>query len=452
MNKLKILSLSALFGISTYATAQTDTTVQTKSFSLKESIDYALTHNALNLNADIDVQISTAKKNEIRGIGFPQISGSFDLKDYVELPTQLLPGEIFGGPPGSFIPVQFGTKYNATAGVQATLAIFNSDYIVAIQSSKTFLELSQKNAQRTKIETTVAVSKAYYSVLVNMQRLQLLDANIKRIKKLFDDTKALNQNGFVEKIDVDRVEVAYNNLIAEKEKVARLIVIAEYLLKFQMGIDIQTPILLTDSMNFNEIPQMPDTSVAAKFDFINRIEYSLLLNQRKLNELDWKRNRMGYLPTLFAYSNLSAQAQRNEFDIFNTGKRWYPIGIIGMTLNVPVFDGLQKNYRIQQSKLSLMKTQNLISHTENAIKLEISSSLTVYLNAIQSLSTQNKNMELAQGVYDASKKKYDAGVGSNLEVMTAETSLKEAQTNYYNALYEYYLAKVDLEKATGAIK
>ncbi len=452
MSKLKILSFITLFGANIYVNAQTDTTVQTKSFSLKEAIDYALTHNALNLNAGIDVQISTAKKNEIRGIGFPQISGSFDLKDYVELPTQLLPGEIFGGPPGSFIPVKFGTKYNATAGVQASLIIFNSDYIVALQSSKTFLELSEKNAQRTNIETTVAVSKAYYSVLVNRQRLQLLEANVHRIKKLFDDTKALNQNGFVEKIDVDRVEVAYNNLIAEKEKVARLIVIAEYLLKFQMGIDIQTQILLTDSMNLNEIPQMPDTSIAAKFDFINRIEYSLLINQRKLNELDWKRNKMGYLPTLFAYSNLSTQAQRNDFDIFNTDKRWFPIGIIGLTLNVPIFDGLQKNYRIQQSKLSLMKTQNLISHTENAIKLEISSSLTLYQNAIQSLSTQKKNMELAQGVYAASKIKYDAGVGSNLEVMTAETLLKEAQTNYYNALYEYYVAKVDLDKATGIIK
>lgn len=452
MNKLKILSLSVLLGVSAYATAQTDTTVQTKSFSLKEAIDYALTHNALNMNSEIDVQMSNAKKNEIRGMGMPQISGSFDLKDYVELPTQLLPGEVFGGPPGTFIPVQFGTKYNATIGAQATLGIFNSDYIVALQSSKTFLELSKKNAQRSKIETTVAVSKAYYSVLVNRQRLQLLETNIQRIKKLFDDTKALNQSGFVEKIDVDRVEVALNNLIAEKEKVARLIMIAEYLLKFQMGLDVLTPIVLTDSMNFDEIPQMPDTAIAGKFDFKNRIEYSLLLNQRKLNELDWKRNRMGYLPTLFVYGNLSSQAQRNEFDIFNTSKRWYPIGIIGLTLNVPIFDGLQKNYRIQQSKLSLMKTQNMISFTENSIKLEISSTLVVYQNAIQSLATQKKNMMLAQGVYDASKKKYDAGVGSNLEVMTAETSLKEAQTNYYNALFEYYVAKVDLDKATGSIK
>lgn len=452
MIRLKTLFFFALFGVGIYVKAQTSVTEKSQSFSLKEAVDYALQHNALNVNAGIDVQISVAKKNEIRGLGFPQISGSFDLKDYEKLPTQLLPGEVFGGPPGSFIPVQFGTKYNATGGIQATLGIFNSDYIVALQSSKTFLELSQKNAQRTKIETVVAVSKAYYSVLINRQRMQLLEANILRLKKLLDDTKALNQNGFVEKIDVDRVEVSYNNLISEKEKVAKLITIAECLLKFQMGLDIETPILLTDTMNFSEIPQMTDTSVVGKFEFKNRIEYSLLLNQRKLNELDLKRNRMGYLPSVYLYGNLSTQAQRNEFDIFNTSKKWYPIGIIGFTMNVPIFDGLQKNYRIQQSKLSLMKTQNLVSYTENAIKLEISSTLTVYQNAIQSLTTQKKNMQLAEGVYDAAKKKYDAGVGSNLEVLNAETSLKESQTNYYNALYEYYVAKVDLDKATGIIK
>lgn len=451
MNKFKIISISILFGVNIHAAAQTDTT-QPQSFTLNQAVDYALTHNALNQNAEIDVQMAIAKKNEIRGMGLPQVSGNFDMKDYVELPTQLLPGEVFGGPPGSLIPVQFGTQFNATAGVQATISIFNSDYIVAMQSSKTFLELSKKSAQRTRIETTAAVSKAYYSVLVNRQRLQLLEANILRVKKLLDDTKALFNNGFVEQIDIDRVEVSYNNLFAEREKVSRLIVLSEYLLKFQMGLAIQTPIVLADSMNFNEIPQMPDTTVAKKFDYKNRIEYSLLLNQRRLNELDWKRNRMGYLPSLFIYGSFSTQAQRNEFDIFNTSKRWYPIGIIGLTLNVPIFDGLQKNYRIQQSKLSLMKTQNMISYTENVIKLEINSSLIVYQNAVLSLTTQKKNMGLAQSVYDAAKKKYDGGVGTNLEVMNAETALKESQSNYYDALYSYYIAKVDLDKATGAIK
>lgn len=448
MKKISILIISAAISFQTVAQNKNEAA---KNLSLKEAIEFALANNVNMKNAELDIDASQYKKKEIAGMGLPQISSSFDFKDYEKIPTQLLPGEFFGAPPGTYIPVQFGVKYNATGSIQASQIVFNSDYIVALQSSKSFLELSEKNYQRSQIETKTTITKAYYTALVSRERLKLLQANVNRLKKLADDTKLLSTNGFVEKIDVTRITVAYNNLISEKEKVERMVGLTESVLKFQMGMEIKTQINLTDSLSLETMPTF-DISTSGEFNYKNRIEYSLLESQQKLNELDVKRGKLRYLPSVFLYGNYSAQAQRNEFDFFDTQKKWYPIGIIGGTINLPLFDGFQNHYRLQQSKVNLMKTMNNKDNLKNAIDLEIETSKSGFLNALSTLNIQKTNIELAKEVYDVSKKKYEQGNGSNIEVMNAETALKEAQNNYYNAMYDYYNAKIDYEKATGVIK
>ena len=448
MKNISIIIIGTVISFQTIAQTNNQ---PARNLSLKEAIEFALANNSSIKNAELDIDASRYKKKEITGMGLPQISSSFDVKDYEKLPTQLLPGQFFGAPPGTYIPVQFGVKYNATGSIQASQIVFNSDYIVALQSSKSFLELSEKNYQRSQIETKATITKAYYTALVSKERLKLLQANVDRLKKLVEDTKSLNTNGFVEKIDVTRVTVAYNNLLSEKEKIDRLVGLTESVLKFQMGMEIKSQINLTDSLHLDNIPVF-DISTSSELNYKNRIEYSLLESQQRLNELDVKRGKLRYLPSIFLYGNYSAQAQRNEFDFFDASKKWYPIGIIGGTINLPLFDGFQNHYRLQQSKVNLMKTVNTMNNLKNAIDLEIETSKSSLLNALNTLNIQKTNIELAKEVYDVAKKKYEQGSGSSIEVMNAETALKEAQTNYYNALYEYFTAKVDYEKATGVIK
>jgi outer membrane protein len=286
--------------------------------------------------------------------------------------------------------------------------------------------------------------------LVNRERTRLLDANIERLEKLQKDTKALQTAGFVEAIDVDRIELAFNNLQTEKEKIQRLLGLTETLLKFQMGYDIAQPISLSDSLSMFS-SDLVDITWNNKPSVSGRPEYGLLESQIKLQELDLKRNRLSYLPTLAAYGSLSAMAMRNEFDVFS-GIRWFPTALIGGTLNIPVFDGLQKNYRIEQAKLNLLKSRNGLKSFEQAATLEINSAGITYQNALSSLKSQQRNIELAKNVYRVTKTKYEQGIGSNLEVVTAETALKEAETNYYSALYDALVARVDYQKATGTLK
>lgn len=421
------------------------------SFSLQQAIDYSLQNQNSIKNAMIDEQIAKAKVKEITGMGLPQINASFDLKDFVEIPTSLIPAEIFGGPAGSYAAVKFGTQYQATAGLDASQLIFSGDYFLGLKASKVFVELSQKATQRTKIETSATVSKAYYTVLVNQERIKLMDANVIRIKKAMDDTKALLDNGFVEKIDYDRLSVAYNNLLVEQEKVNRLLELGVYLLKYQMGMDINASLTLTDKLEDVKFDITEKVS-AEKFDYTKRVEYSLFETQRDLAQLDLKRNKFSFLPQAFAYGSLSGAAQRNEFDIFDTKKSWYPTALIGAKITLPIFTGGQRYYKTQQAKLKLDQAENNMSFMQKSIDLEIASTTTLLKNTSQTLSIQKKNIETAQEVYRVTKLKQEQGVGSTLEMVTAETALKEAQTNYFNALFDALVAKIDFDKATGILK
>ncbi|MGZ4090567.1 MAG: TolC family protein, partial [Bacteroidia bacterium] len=401
------------------------------------------------LNSELDQKSAEYKRNEVAGAGMPQVTGSIDVKDYIDLPTSLLPGQFFGAPAGTYIPVKFGTKYNGTAGFSASQLLFSSDYIFGLKASNEFINLSRISVTRTKADLASQVSKAYYNVIINKDRIKLLDANIARVKKVYDDTKAFNQQGFAELIDVERLEVQYNNLVTEKEKTTKLIGLSETLLKFQMGYKLSEPISLSDSLSV-EINQFEDLNVS-KLDISKRPDYMLMQSQQKLLDLDLKRLKWGYMPTLVAYGSYQFNAQRQKFDLLDQNQKWYKIALIGATLNLNIFDGLQRYNKIQQAKISSLKNQNTIHNIEMVAELEATVASVSYSNAYSSLLVQKKNMELAQHVYDVAQKKYEGGVGSNLELVIAETSLKEAQTNYYNAVYDMLVAKIDYQKAIGTL-
>lgn len=416
-------------------------------FSLQQAINYALQHQTNILNAQIDEQIAKNTVKQTIGIGLPQVSANASLQDFLKVPTSLLPGEVFGQP-GTQIPVQFGVKYNSTIGLELNQLVFDGSYLVGLQASKTYKELSVKNTKRTKIETAVAVTKAYYSVLVSGEQLSLIDANLDRLKKSLNDTEQLFKNGFAEKIDVDRLTVLNNNLITERENVIRLLALNKDVLKFQMGMTIGSTLVLTD-----QISNIPfDEQTASLIDttsYQKRIEYSLLQTQKKLNELDVKRYKSTFLPSLSAFANTSNNFQDNAFsDLYD---RRFPTTVIGLRLSIPIISGGQKLYQLRNAKLAVLKTENELYNLQNTISLDVKQAQTTYRNGQQSLKNQQRNMDLAKEVLRVSQIKYDQGVGSSLEVTTAETALKEAQNNYINALYEMLINKVNLDKALGNI-
>ena len=427
---------------------------QSNAFSLQQSIDYAYKNSPSYLNAELDVKNALYRKKEIAGLGLPQVSGSFDFKDYFELPASVANASTFNPnlPNDIYQVIRFGIKYNATAGLSASQLLFSSDYIFGLSASKEFIKLSTINVTRTKAELVSQVSKAYYSVIINKERIKLIDANIINLKTILDNTTAFNRQGFVEAIDVERLEVAYNNLTTEKEKIQNLISLSENLLKFQMGYKITDPLSLSDSLSRTTSEELD----LSKINVSNRPELLLLQSQQKLYDLDIKRLKWGYLPTIAAYGAFQYNTFRLtpniiENDKTYTLKQWYSMSLIGVTVNINVFDGFQRHYKIQQANITSLKNKNDLKNLELATQLEASSAATMYANALSSLKIQKRNMELAQNIYRVSQKKYEQGVGSNLEIINAQTSLKEAETNYYNAIFDMLVYKVDYLKATGTL-
>lgn len=334
------------------------------SFSLTQAVEYAVKNSPTYLNAELDQQSAEFKRKEITGLGLPQITGSVDYKNYIEIPTSLFPVNAFNplAPDDQYLAVKFGLKYNATAGFSASQLIFSSDYIFGIKAAKEFINLSKISVTRSKTELIAQVSKAYYNVIINRDRIKLLEANVLKLKKIFEDTKAFNQQGFVELIDVERLEVQYNNLITEKEKTVKLIGLTETMLKFQMGYKLTEPITLTDSLNVQT--NFEELNVS-KIDISQRADYQLLKAQQNLLVMDEKRLKWGYLPTIAAYGSYQYNTQRTTPNIFendktNAAKQWYPIALIGVTMNLNIFDGLQRHNKINQAKISSLKNQNTI--------------------------------------------------------------------------------------------
>lgn len=426
---------------------QQDTSSYT--FSLKQSVDYALEHSTSVKASQYDQIQATEKTREVLGIALPQVSGTFQVQDFIEIPTSLIPAEVFGGPPGQFIPVQFGTQWNTSATFSASQLLFSGTWLYGLKGAQVYQSLAQKNVTRTRIETSSEVTKAYYTALVNQERKVLLSSNLERLKKIKDDTKALYDNGFVEKIDLDRITVTYNNLVTEVNNIQRLLDLSLVLLKYQMGMDQAAKLVLSDKLA--DVSFNPEFSQGGRFDYSTRIEYQLMEQNLAGQKLMWKAERIGYLPTIALFATASAQRQSNEFDIFGRN-RWFPMALIGLQVNMPIFDGLQRHHRIQFAKVGILKAENDLVMMQRTIDLQQAIARVTLQNTSATLSSQKGNMDLAQDVFNVAQKKYDQGVGSNLEIINAQTALKEAQTNYFNALYDAVIAKVDYDKAMGAFQ
>ncbi|MEO7212165.1 TolC family protein [Mucilaginibacter sp.] len=423
---------------------------QIYSFTLQDAVNYAYEHRDSVINAALDVKSADYKVKETIGQGFPQIDGTASIQDYLKIPTTLLPGEVFGAPAGTFIPVKFGVKYSSNLGVTASQLLFDPSYIVGLQGRKTYKELYNRAYNRSKIEMNVAVTKAYYQLLVSQEQIKLLDANIAQLKQQMDQTVAQNKQGFVEKIDVDRITVQYNNLVTTRENTVRLLALSYQVLKFQIGMPIEYTLTVKNGLQDVKLDEGVAEIVTDTAAYKNRAEYGLLETNLQLNRFDLKRTRAQFLPTLTANAAYTYSYQNNSFgDLYSSS---FPSSYIGVTLKVPIFSGFQRVNRVKQSQITVQKAENSLVQAKNGFNLQAERAKTTYFNGLQTLNNQKRSQELAREVLRVSKIKYQQGVGSSIEVTQAQTELEKADNEYIKGLYDALVSKVDLDRAYGRIQ
>ncbi len=444
-NKLRIKSrmiIWMIFGLSINTMAQ-----QKNEFTVKQAVDYGIKNSVAVKNALIDIQIQKQTNREITAAAFPQISGSGTFQDFIDIPTSLLPGEIFGAPAGTKIPVQFGTKYTATGSIDASQLLFDGQVFIGLQARSAAIKLATKTSEVTAEQIKANIYKIYYQLVVGKKQAESIDANIERFEKLFKDTKEIYKQGFAEKLDVDKVEVQLNNIKTEKFKIDNQLESGLAGLKFLMNMPQKEILILTDTVSEESLK---DNVLDESYDYKNRKEIQLLTIANELNAYNVRRYKLSKIPTIAAFASYQKNAQRTTFDLFGKGD-WFNTSLVGLKVSVPIFDGNARNAKIQKAKYEVQKTKNTIEQTKESIDYDVSASRIKMKTALLTIDNQKRNLLLAEKVYNTTKKKYEAGLGSNQEIYNAQTEFKVAQTNYYSALYDAVIAKIDYQKAVGTL-
>ena len=365
---------------------------------------------------------------------------------------QLIEGLWYTAPENEVIELQFGTPYDGMIGLNLSQMIFDGSYFIGLKAAKTLTELSKRELVREKIDVIEGVIKAYYTVLVNKVGQELVLDNYNRLDTLLKETQIMYENGFAEKIDLNRTQVEFNNISTQLNNSERIIAISKDLLKFQIGLPIEQDVEITELLSDLDLTIVEILEMEKSYS--RRIEYSVLQTNLELQQLNMKNNKVQYLPEIDLVAGWGMNAGvLNASSLVEWGDRtvWPDYQLAGLSLYIPIFDGLMKSKKIQQNKLKIRQINLQRIMLEKNITLEVAEKKNNLLNSMEQLESQEKNMNLAQEVYDHTKIKYQEGIGSNLEVIEADNAYKTAQTNYFNALYDALIAKIELEKALGII-
>jgi outer membrane protein TolC len=415
-----------------------------QSLTLNQCIDYALSNNSNIKISMYDQAIAQKRINEQLGSTLPQISASGSLDDNLKVATQVMPGELMGKP-GTSIPVQMGTDYNMSVGIRLEQKIYDPMFWVGLNAAKISKVQSTLNLKRTKEQTIYAVCLSYYQTLTLQKQYHILQSIPIATEQSLKATELKYSNGLVKKVDVDKIRVNYNNVLSSLQQAELNYKLSLNNLKYQIGMPIDSNLVLADTLFDIEFEKskMPDI----KENYCEkRIDYQLLKINLKLQEIDISRTLNGFLPSLSFNAKYNYQTMP---DVLTFKGDWYGGSGIGLSLTVPVFDGFQKSARLAQGKYTIEKVKENIKSSEQSIMIDVANYEMQYENALENIGNEKLNMALAEDVYKNMQVSYQQGAGSSLELIQAESSLLEAQNNYFNKLLNLYVARLNLEKSKG---
>lgn len=422
----------------------------TTSLQLRDALQYALKANQDARKAQLDLEKSEYRIDEVKALALPQVSGSAGINYNPILQKSALPGEIFGKP-GETLLAAFGQKWNANAGVAVNQLLFDNSVFTGLKAAKTTREFYRLNAALTDEQIIEQVANTYYGILIQRQQLTTLDSTINNTQKIKNILSSLYENGLAKKIDVDRMEVNHANLTSQKTQLLNGLELLENQLKFFMGMPIQTPVRIPDI----DLSAIHPSADRVFFNPETRTEIELMDTQKKLLMFQKEAIRSEYMPSLALTGSYSYQGLGDKFPIFRSpqnGANWFDAAMLGLSLRVPIFNGFATRSRLRQADIDIQKLEEDMEQTRLALNLDFENAQTQINNSIITLNAQQKNMNLAEQVYFNTQNNYNNGLATLTDLLQSETSLTESQTNYSRALLDYKIAEIKLIKSTGNLK
>jgi outer membrane protein TolC len=461
--KNKVFTSSLFLLMAFAASAQ-----QTHELTVKEAVDLAYQNVIEIKNAALDYQIQVAKNREIVGQALPQLRGDVSANHYLKLPGILFPdgtssavysilkkegvsgtnGPITTVPAPTLQQVSFQQPWNLSAGATLTQLLFQPDIFVGLQARQTALDYSKALIEQSKEKIKDSAYKRYYAILIAEKQLHFIDEGLERLRQLYHDDSIMFVNGFAERLDLDKVQVQINNLSTTRSAIENGVTIGYAAIKFAIGLPQEDVVILKDDLT---TASLKDNLLVDTFDYQDRAEIRTLEVAKKLQELDLKRNQLSYIPTVAASANYTINGMGDKF--FTSGETvWMKSSFVGLNISIPLFDGFQRKYRVQQSRLNVQKMENNITNVKQAIDLEQKITSSSLRSALFNLDVQERNMALAEKVYNATKLKFQEGLGSSFEVLQADADMQTAQANYFNAMYNAIVAKISYQYSLGTLK
>lgn len=414
-------------------------------FSLEQALDYAYENNYDILSSYKDIEAAEKQVKEYMAIGFPQVNANVNYTDYLAIPTMIIPPGTFGpDDPGS--EVQFGTKYNAVAEANASQLIFDGKYIVGVQASRRFLEKSEQQFIKNKLDMYEAVSAAYYRVLVAENTMAILDSTMAYMQDMLYETRLTYEAGFVEETDVDQLQLIVSDLEANIILTETQVEIAYAYLNFLCGLKIEDNVVVTD--NLNDLMQQIDYSALLNdpFNYENNIDYRLLMTQREIAQLQLKLEKSEYLPSLVAFINIGTQAQRNSFDFFDAQEKWYTSSFWGVEMSIPIWSSGVRSARVQQAKINLDKLEIADQQLRTGLDIQVQTAQSEFNNAYLVMQNKTLAMNTAEKILRITSEKYKEGLSTSLDLLQANNQFLTNTSDYILSMQEVLIKKLELEK------
>lgn len=441
MKDFRILFALLGFVLVTHLQAQNEN----QPLTLQEAVQYAVQNSPRVQSSQLNIDKNQQVIREVLSSGLPQVNLNGSYTYNLKLATSLVPAEFFGGSPGEFAKVQFGTKMNTTFTGELNQLLFSRTFFVGLDAARKSRQLYELQTDQVKDQLAATIAQLYYSIQVTQQQRSTLQANLNQVKSLLDLTQKQFNNGMAKKIDVDQLQVNRINLENQLKNLDLQVEQLKQTLKFNMSMPLDQPIELTDTINPTAF-SIPDLQMYTP-DFTQKKDLAILDVQAQLNQLNIDQYRYGYWPSLTGFANYNYQGQGNKFGELT----WFDFGSVGLRLNVPIFDGFLKQSKIQQARIDQLQLEQTRRLTTQSLTLAFNQSLRELQTNINNLQALEENRRVAEEVYRVSQNRFTQGVAPITEVLTAETSMREAQTNYLSALLQVKLAEIAIQDAKGTL-
>lgn len=437
MTTIKSAVMLVLLLISAGAFAQQE---QAK-LSLQDCIQYSLKNHPSHNVYNNELEIARKRGTEAISSYLPQVAGTGTLDDNLKRQVTIIPA-------GAFSPVdlkvQFGVKYTTNVYAQVDQPIYDQALIASIKANGPNMEIARLQKQKNDDVLIYNTASAYYSCVIQMEKLKLLQQNEKKLAEVLSIQKQQYERGLIKQVDYDRVKVNYNITRSQQEVSALNYRLALNQLKNAMGMPLSDSIVINDTLDYTKIIAQAESR---DMDVKSTWDYRIQTQNLALQEIDLKRKRAALYPTLNAYGRYGAQALNNDFT--DQYKNWFDYSVVGLRLNVPIFSSFKRSSQIKQSELSLYNARENFKVTSNNLQLAVINSNTALASSYSTFISNKENLELAKGVFDNTSLQYQRGVASLSDMLNSEYSFKEAQTNYINSLVNYLISRMDLERSKG---